>query len=260
MATPLDDALDKLFVTPLEAFMATREELAKALRAAGEKEAAATVKAQHKPTVAAHALNRLAREAAAELEALFAVSWQLASGKDFKNVLERQREAMEAVRAKIDPAHASDVVAVVRGAMVDETLAAQVRLGRFSKVPEVQVGFFGAAPQGDGTRASAKTSVTKHAPTRSREEPLPAIDRGELARARAARDKAKLEADREREAREKEAREKAERFEREIAAAEQEAARLSALADEAEARAVEARRRAREAAVKVKETKARRWD
>lgn len=258
MPKPLDAALDKLFVTPLGEFMAARETLAGELRGAGHKAEAATVKAQHKPTVAAHALNRLARDGAAELETLFEVSRQLASGKDFKNALERQREALEAVRAKIDVAHAHEVMTVVRGAMVDEGLAEQVKLGRFSKVPEVQLGFFGAAPQSDGAPKASKKSTPKKAAVE--ETPLPEIDRTELARARAAREKAKQEAEREKAAEEKQAREKAERFEREVAAAEQEAARLSAIADEAERHATEARRKAREAAAKVKQIKARRWD
>ncbi len=256
MTTPLDDALDKLFAAPLGEFMATRETLAKELRTAGHKEAAATVKGQHKPTVAAHALNRLARDAGPELCELFEASRELASGKDFKNALERQRAALEAVRAKVHPAEANTVVSVVRGAMVDEALAKQVRAGRFSKVPEVQVGFFGAAPQGDERVTPAKSKVKKT----EREAPLPAIDRTELTRARAAREKEKQDAEREKAAQEKLARERAERFEREVAAAEQEAARLSAEADVAEREAMDARRRAREAAARVKEIKSRRWD
>ena len=257
MPTPLDDALDKLFVAPLDEFMATRETLAKDLRSAGQKEAAATVKAQHKPTVVAHALNRLAREAGAELATLFEVSRQLASGKDFKNALERQREALEAVRAKADASHAQDIVHVLRGAMVDAGLAQQVKTGRFSTIPDVQLGFFGAAPEA-GARPQAKSKAPAN-PAKA-EAPLPQIDRTELTRARAARDKAKLEADRDKVEQEKQAREKAERFERELEAAEQEVARLSAAADEAEREALEARRIAREAAAKMKAIKARRWD
>ena len=258
MPSPLDAALDKLFVTPLGEFMAARETLAGELRGAGHKAEAATVKAQHKPTVAAYALNRLARDAATELENLFEASRQLASGKDFKNALERQRDALEAVRAKVDVGHAHDVMTVVRGAMVDEGLAQQVKLGRFSKLPEVQLGFFGAAPQSDGAPMPSKKHATKK--SAAAETPLPEIDRTELARARAAREKAKQEAEREKAAQEKRAREKAEQFERELHAAEQEAARLSAVADEAEREAAEARRKAREAGAKVKQIKARRWD
>src|SRR4051812_31397310 len=97
----LENALDELYSVPLEQFMQTRDALAKKLKAAGDKDAAAELKKQHKPTQAAHALNLLAREAKRELDELFDVAKVLASGKDFKASLERQRAAVEALRAKV---------------------------------------------------------------------------------------------------------------------------------------------------------------
>ena len=141
-------ALDELYGVPVEQFMGKRDELAKALKAAGDKDGAAEVKKAGKPTLAAHALNMLAREARAELEELFAASAALASGKDFKASLERQRAALEAVRRKASGDDAAAIVQVVQGAAAVPELAAAVLQGRFAKLPEVPVGFFGAAPEG----------------------------------------------------------------------------------------------------------------
>src|SRR5688500_1536138 len=95
-ANDLEENLAALFAVPPEKFMETREALAKQLKAVGDKEGAARVKAQHKPSRAAHALNRLAREARPELDALFEAGHALASGKNFNAALERQRAALEA--------------------------------------------------------------------------------------------------------------------------------------------------------------------
>jgi hypothetical protein len=56
-----ENAADDLFALPLDGFLAAREALAKELRAAGRAEEAAAVKATRKPTVAAWAVNQLAR-------------------------------------------------------------------------------------------------------------------------------------------------------------------------------------------------------
>jgi hypothetical protein len=143
-----DTALDELYAVPPEEFMARRDSLAKELKATGDKAGAAELKRQHKPTLVAHALNRLARDARPQLEALFEAGSALASGKDFKASLDRQRIALEAVKQKAAGPDVPAIIAVVQGALVDEKLAAAVRAGRFSKLPEVPVGFFGAAPEG----------------------------------------------------------------------------------------------------------------
>lgn len=56
-----DDDIDALFALPLPEFTAARNELAKALRAGGDKAAAAEVKALRKPTTAAWAVNQVVR-------------------------------------------------------------------------------------------------------------------------------------------------------------------------------------------------------
>jgi hypothetical protein len=56
------DALDELFAAPLAEFTATRDRIAKSLRADGRREEADVVAALRKPTAAVWAVNRLARE------------------------------------------------------------------------------------------------------------------------------------------------------------------------------------------------------
>lgn len=146
-AGDLQAALDELYAAPVAEFMEARDALAKKLKAAGDKDAAAEVKKQHKPTLVAHALNQLSREARKELDELFEAGRALASGKDFKVNLERQRSALEAVKKKAGGPDVPAIIAVVQGALVDEKLAEAVRLGRFAKLPDVPVGFFGAAPE-----------------------------------------------------------------------------------------------------------------
>src|SRR5918999_1573786 len=58
----IEEAVDKLHAAPLEEFVAERKRLAKELRGAGEREAAAELAKFPKPTPPAWALNHLARE------------------------------------------------------------------------------------------------------------------------------------------------------------------------------------------------------
>jgi hypothetical protein len=158
----LEAKLDALFADPPERFMETRDALVKELKAAGDKEGSARVKALHKPTQAAHALNRLAREARPELEALFEAGRALASGKDFKAALDQQRAAMDAVFKKATGSDVPALMGVLRGALVDPQLTEQVRLGRFSKLPEVEVGFFGIPPAGAAPAVAEPPSKPPH--------------------------------------------------------------------------------------------------
>ncbi len=65
-----DDRINELFAQPSEGFVAARDALAKECKAAGDKDGAATVKQLRRPTVAAAAVNWLARDAAKDLAAL----------------------------------------------------------------------------------------------------------------------------------------------------------------------------------------------
>lgn len=245
MAGPdLQAALDALFSATPEQFLQTRDGLVKELKSAGDKKGAAQAKAQHKPTQAAHALNRLARDARPELAALLEASDAVASGKDFKAAVERQRAALAAVAKKATGPDVPAVMAVVRGAQVDAALAQLLKLGRFSKLPEVKVGFFGAAPEG----APSAEATLNRAP----EGPTEEIDGGAVSEAEAAAAEraqaVRLEAERK-------AKESL-RLRRELQDAQREELALKAAAADAEYKASEARRRADEAAARVAKLKA----
>ncbi|WP_159398022.1 hypothetical protein [Sorangium cellulosum] len=65
-----DDEVDDLYKKPLGDFTRARDELAKRLRQAGDKDAADRVKALRRPTAAAWTLNQLARRVPQRMEAL----------------------------------------------------------------------------------------------------------------------------------------------------------------------------------------------
>jgi len=67
----------ELYGLPLEEFTAERDRRVKALRAEGEREAAAAVAALRKPTLAAWAVNQLARSRCADVDALLEAGSEL---------------------------------------------------------------------------------------------------------------------------------------------------------------------------------------
>jgi len=67
----LDDRISELYRLPLDEFTAARDRLSKELRAGGDKDGAARVKALKKPNVAAWALNQLANRHPDDLDRLF---------------------------------------------------------------------------------------------------------------------------------------------------------------------------------------------
>src|SRR5204863_2632144 len=66
----LEQAIDELYAADLEQFVTERTRLAKALRDAGDREGAQTVTKLRKPSVAAWALNQLARRNRREVDLL----------------------------------------------------------------------------------------------------------------------------------------------------------------------------------------------
>lgn len=70
MADDLEEAIERLHSGSLKSFVARRKDIAKELRAAGDKEAARTVMGIAKPTLAAWVVNQLARRHRATIDAL----------------------------------------------------------------------------------------------------------------------------------------------------------------------------------------------
>ena len=69
--------IDRLYALPLEEFTRERDELAKRLRGNGDADAAATVKALKKPSVAAWAVNQVQRDRPDEVRELIEVTEEL---------------------------------------------------------------------------------------------------------------------------------------------------------------------------------------
>jgi hypothetical protein len=259
-------APEDLYGLPLEEFTAARDALAKDLKAAGRKDEAAEVKALRKPTVAAWALNRAARDHPEAVAALRAAGADLrdaqsealsgdaarlrAAGRAVGDEVDRVAAlAADALRAAGRPASAAQqekIVATLRTAAVDDD-AGDV-LARGVLVDDLEpTGFsllapgVGGPPSGDGGRAAPKADRPARKPKPSKEA-QEAVDeaRREVRRCDAEADLAATRAHRRAE--------RAEVAQRRAAEAQREADEARAAAEEAAGEAEAARRRAAEAA------------
>src|SRR5688500_10764272 len=109
-AGDIDDP-DELFGLDPEAFVAARDALARRLRGAGRKDEAAAVKGLRRPTVAAWALNQLARRHGDEVRALIAEGQEVAKaqgralageGAGLREAAQRRREAIRQLAQRAD--------------------------------------------------------------------------------------------------------------------------------------------------------------
>ena len=137
------DAAD-LYRLPPEDFTAARDAAAKQAKAAGDKEAAAALKALRKPSVPAHLVNLLATDEAELLEQLLALGPALAQaqaqgqGDALRELGAQRRELVQAVAARAVELAGRDVSAAVREevastletALADAASAEAVRSGR----------------------------------------------------------------------------------------------------------------------------------
>jgi hypothetical protein len=257
--------VDRLYAVPLEDFVAERKQVAKELRAAGDREAAAEVAKLPKPTPPAWALNRLAREepdAVAEwLDAAATLREASANpGAGLREAMAGHREAtrklLATVRDRTRPAGRplsepmlDRVRDLLQAATADPEQAEALRRGVIVE-PAGEAAEAGeppaltAAGEGDeaADRGAAPRASSRADAKRAAREATPAAPR-EPSSADAKR------AAKEREA-ERKAREKAERLaelERHVEAAEDELARLRDEAAEREAAAAAADERLDEA-------------
>lgn len=174
-AIDVDAEVEALYVDELDGFTAARDTLAKRLRAAGRKDEAAAVKSLRRPTVAAWAVNRVARDHAddirrlrdvgAELRRAQAQALRRRHGDDTadrlrslgatrrKLIAELADAASAVISAARDgagagaDAHRGDIVATFEAVAADDEAAAEVAAGRLARPLEPPVGF--GAPAGD---------------------------------------------------------------------------------------------------------------
>ena len=237
MAELPPDVADPLYALPPSEFVAARGQLAKQLRADGDKAAAAVVAKLRRPTPVAGALNRLVREQPALVEAAVAAGTALQAATDaalggdasaLRSATADDRAATrslsEAVAAVLGAAPsdvASRVTATVRAAVASPDVAATLEAGRLDADHE---------PTGFGLTADADGSAVEGPP----------VD--ELAPRRQARaDKAERQRQ-EQEAEERRARTRRRAaHEKEVARLQAKAERLVVVAREAEQAAADAR-------------------
>lgn len=110
--TDLDHALDDLYGESPATFTAKRDALAKRLKADGDGDASARLKAQRRPTQIAYVLNQLARKHADDLADLVDVGRELAraqrkalrgeAGHDLRDAITRQRSVVAGLTAKTE--------------------------------------------------------------------------------------------------------------------------------------------------------------
>jgi hypothetical protein len=249
----LEREIDRLYELPLGEFTSSRDELAKELRASGDRAAADRVKQLRKPTIAAWLVNRLSRERELDVQRLVKAGESLAASqrdatsrgaadayadarREEQRALERLARAAREIATK-EEASATAIdraMQTLRAASLTDEGRDLLKRGRLSEELEPP-GFealVGMAPAARGRRkSSAKPPATDERAER----------KAALAQAR--------ENVRELRAKERELAAKARAAQREAERAESEAARARRQATEAEA-ALAATVEAREAAQK----------
>jgi hypothetical protein len=227
-ADPVAEAADRLYGVPFEDFVSERTAAAKALRADGDKEAAAKVAKLPKPSQVAWVANQLARSGAGDLldagEALREAQLGGGGREAVREAAAAEREAVDALMKRAGELRelsrdaADRLRALLHSVAADEEVREAFAAGRLVAEPEPGGGWPGlggfVAPPEAPKKKSAKT---KAAPAPEKE------DRGEARKRREARERQAAER-REKEARRK--REEAERrkLERRLAAARDRAA------------------------------------
>jgi hypothetical protein len=217
----VDRAVQELYGLPPSEFTRARDARAKELRKAGDRDAADAVKALRKPSVAAWALNQLARERSKDVDRLLGAGQKLRAAQEQllgggeRSTLQRAVAAERELVAKL----AGEAVALARdagerpgagfeekvagtlhAAALDQETAEQLRAGRLVREREA-IGGFGAGAFGPGgpgaSAAPARTTAARGgSPSRAKSGSKPAdrpsgADRSTRARAPAASDEAR---------------------------------------------------------------------
>lgn len=173
------DGVDQLYELEPAQFVAARDRLARALKAAGDREAAAAVKGLRRPTLVAWALNQVARARAEEVAELLdagaavgRAQAQVMSGgasAELRAATRRRRElASTLARAVADlagAAHHDEAVATLDAASFDPEVAERLRRGRLTKELPPPSGFgMGALPDPPQPAAQAAPLEPPEAP------------------------------------------------------------------------------------------------
>lgn len=138
----LEEELDRLYALPLNDFTAARDELAKRLRAEGERDLADEVKALRKPSVSVWLVNQLAREREMDVKRLLKAGEALgkaqASAKGFAEARSDEQHALErlaaaAREAGVGPQAADRAVKTLRAASLTDEGRDLLKRGRLTE-------------------------------------------------------------------------------------------------------------------------------
>jgi hypothetical protein len=171
----VEQAAEELYGLPPGEFTRARDARVKEVRKDGDREAADAIKALRKPTVAAWALNQLARRRSKDLEGLLSAGEELRAAQEellgggdrsaFQEAASRERELVAelSVDATALASEAGEragglqekVAATLHAAALDEETAEQLRAGRLTREREA-IGGFGAA---DSAAAPSSTKL-----------------------------------------------------------------------------------------------------
>jgi hypothetical protein len=156
----LEKEIDRLYGLPVEEFTAARNDLAKRLRAEGERAAPARVKELRKPTVAAGMVNRLARAERMNMRALLTAGERLrraqaklltgGSPKAVHKAADDERNALSALLGAARREGATEPVLrkveqTLRAAAIDEDARELIKEGRLTE--DLQPAGFGFSPE-----------------------------------------------------------------------------------------------------------------
>jgi hypothetical protein len=156
----LEKEIDRLYGLPVEEFTAARNDLAKRLRAEGERAAPARVKELRKPTAAASVVNRLARGERMNMRALLTAGERLrnAQAKLLKGgapsaVHKAADDERKALNGLLDAARRDGatepvlrkVEQTLRAAAIDEEARELIKQGRLTE--DLQPVGFGFSPE-----------------------------------------------------------------------------------------------------------------
>ena len=223
----LDRAIDELYAIDLALFTTRRSELAKAARAAGDKDGAVAIAALRKPTQSAFTINRLARTDQASIETLIEVGAELrgaqrtADAKQLRELNSRRRTVLDTLTWRAfeiigqqspSTGQREEVNATLTAALTDPTVAEQLKQGILVRAAESS-GFGFSPPEltlirsprqasGRPVRGAAETDSKPDAePTPSRAaEPTPSRGGKAARRSEAAAQRSEAAATRRREA------------------------------------------------------------
>jgi hypothetical protein len=180
-SNPVEQAARELYALPPGEFTRARDARVKELRSDGDRDAAAAVKALRKPTVAAWALNQLARSRAADVKRLVEAGERLRSAQEellgggdraaFQEAAIAERDLVAGLTADATTLASEagerggglreKVAETLHAAALDEKTAEELRAGRLTREREA-IGGFGAP--GGGPAPAPSPAKRKKAP------------------------------------------------------------------------------------------------